>query len=86
MRDSCLCDACYRHVDRRSAGLQYGAKPINKRATPPEQSNCHVINCNNEGTNVLRRKWLIKMRKSINRIVSIRKPFNFFINLFYFCF
>lgn len=72
-RDSCLCDACYRHVDRKSNTPSY-ARRAYKRSTlvgpGPKQNHCHVLNCRQEATNILRRKWIIKMKKNITDMVS----------------
>lgn len=75
-RDSCLCDACYRHVDRKSNTPSYSNKSSYKRgnlvAPGPRQNHCHVLGCNRVSTNILRRKWIIKMRKSVCKVVSIK--------------
>ncbi|KAK4887113.1 hypothetical protein RN001_003384 [Aquatica leii] len=73
-RDSCLCDACYRHVDRKSNTPSYlnkGSKRNNIIAPGPRQNHCHVLGCGRIATNILRRKWLIKMRKSVREVINI---------------
>ncbi|KAF5302879.1 hypothetical protein FQA39_LY02059 [Lamprigera yunnana] len=73
-RDSCLCDACYRHVDRKSNTPSYlnkGSKRNNIIAPGPRQNHCHVLGCGTIATNILRRKWLIKMRKSVCEVINI---------------
>ncbi|XP_076251091.1 enhanced adult sensory threshold isoform X2 [Rhynchophorus ferrugineus] len=73
-RDSCLCDACYRHVDRKSNSPSYTNKSLKRNslvAPGPKQNHCHVLGCNNVSTNILRRKWIIKMRKSICQAINI---------------
>ncbi|GLV35255.1 enhanced adult sensory threshold [Carabus blaptoides fortunei] len=75
MRDSCLCDACYRHVDRRLNSTSYNSSKNYKRsnvlATIPRPNHCHVLGCDRESSHVLRRKWLMKMRKSVSRVINI---------------
>ncbi|XP_050302989.1 uncharacterized protein LOC126740870 isoform X2 [Anthonomus grandis grandis] len=73
-RDSCLCDACYRHVDRKSNSPSYINKSLKRNslvAPGPRQNHCHVLGCNNVSSNILRRKWIIKMRKSICQVINI---------------
>ncbi|XP_066154229.1 uncharacterized protein east isoform X2 [Euwallacea fornicatus] len=73
-RDSCLCDACYRHVDRKSNSPSYINKSLKRNslvAPGPRQNHCHVLGCNNVSSNILRRKWIIKMRKSICQAINI---------------
>ncbi|KAG5882570.1 hypothetical protein JTB14_011769 [Gonioctena quinquepunctata] len=73
-RDSCLCDACYRHVDRKSNTPSYVNKSLKRNslvAPGPKQNHCHVLGCNKESSNILRRKWIIKMRKSICQVINI---------------
>lgn len=76
-RDSCLCDACYRHVDRKANTPSYSNKSSYKRsnlvAPGPRQNHCHVLGCNRVSKNVLRRKWLMKMRKTVCEVVCITK-------------
>lgn len=72
-RDSCLCDACYRHVDRKSNTPSYSNKSLKRNsliAPGPKENHCHVLGCHKLSTNILRRKWIIKMKKSICQVVS----------------
>ncbi|XP_018321694.1 uncharacterized protein LOC108734572 [Agrilus planipennis] len=73
-RDSCLCDACYRHVDRKSNTPSYTNK-LSKRssivAPGPRQNYCHVLGCTTIASNILRRKWIIKMRKNVCQVINI---------------
>lgn len=74
-RDSCLCDACFRHVDRKSNAPSYLNNKNYKRNTlvgpGPRQNHCHVLGCANESTNILKRKWIIKMRKAVCEVINI---------------
>lgn len=82
-RDSCLCDACYRHVDRKSNTPSYSNKSSFKRsslvAPGPRQNHCHVLGCSRISTNILRRKWIIKMRKSVCKVVSVKNCLTGFV-------
>lgn len=94
--DNCLCDACYRHVDRRA-----NCPSFRKRLSAPgtlqnmnrmeneieierevsdlqEQqqqnkipSSCLVVGCDQSASHNLRKKWFIKMRKSLNKLINI---------------
>ncbi|XP_057650990.1 uncharacterized protein LOC130890741 isoform X1 [Diorhabda carinulata] len=73
-RNSCLCDACYRHVDRKSNTPSYMNKSLKRNslvAPGPRQNHCHVLGCSKEASNILRRKWIIKMRKSICQVINL---------------
>lgn len=104
--DSCLCDACFRHVDRRANCASYkkrlAAPPPktdsliefesnaaetdekslqqNPNATVSEatlfQSNkepvdCMVAECTQQASHSLRRKWALKLRKTIAKSIAI---------------
>lgn len=89
-RDSCLCDACYRHVDRKSNTPSYNNKSSSKRgslvAPGPRQNHCHVLGCGQISSNILRRKWIIKMRKSICKVVSVSTIlYSVWLIFFWFC-
>jgi hypothetical protein len=73
-RDSCLCDACYRHVDRKANTPSYTNKSLKRGAAVapgPRQDHCHVLGCHKVASNILRRKWIIKMRRSICEVINI---------------
>ncbi|XP_045484704.1 uncharacterized protein LOC110991640 isoform X1 [Pieris rapae] len=101
--DSCLCDACYRHVDRRANCPSYRKRPMgkpldvpqppsppntagtDKPVSPPleEESEeepseapgrlatCHTSGCVLPAEHSIRRKWLIKMRSSVNKLLQL---------------
>ncbi|XP_065092934.1 uncharacterized protein east isoform X2 [Ochlerotatus camptorhynchus] len=125
--DSCLCDACFRHVDRKANCPSYRKKTEAKSlsslakiqsnvdatnedkqsqdessagtsATSSEnlqtsadeskegsvqrteeletveekiQGSCHVRNCGAGASHTIRRKWLLKMKKTISKILEI---------------
>ncbi|CAK1542902.1 unnamed protein product [Leptosia nina] len=103
--DSCLCDACYRHVDRRANCPSYRKRPFAKPMEPPtinptsppdnaisekpvsppldEESEeepseapgrlatCHTSGCATPADHSIRRKWLIKMRTSVNKLLKL---------------
>ncbi|CRK97649.1 CLUMA_CG011034, isoform A [Clunio marinus] len=83
-KDSCLCDACFRHVDRRANCPSY-----KKRVSAPSQmqgaSNssqqqnnfdrtfgiCNVIDCHENAVHNIRKKWFLKMKKTISKIFHV---------------
>ncbi|KDR22380.1 hypothetical protein L798_02471 [Zootermopsis nevadensis] len=72
--DSCLCDACYRHVDRKANCPSY--KPNKKRQHHRSVSSriktpCCVRGCSQIAEHHVRRKWLIKLKRSIAKKVRI---------------
>ncbi|XP_026479744.1 uncharacterized protein LOC113386160 [Ctenocephalides felis] len=94
--DNCLCDACYRHVDRRANCPSYRKRLSNSnngnahQATFEDASNnqdqttqqsqqqqetikhrCRVVGCREDATNTLRRKWLLKMKKNVEKILDL---------------
>ncbi|KRT81278.1 hypothetical protein AMK59_5876, partial [Oryctes borbonicus] len=70
-RDSCLCDACYRHVDRKTNTPSYANNKRNTLVTTvPKHNVCHVLGCKNESTMNIRRKWAIKV-KNISKVINI---------------
>ncbi len=90
-RDSCLCDACFRHVDRRANCPSYKSKPRfstspnhqSSEAGPSTQSQsnmnnadrtfgiCNVVDCHQNAVHSIRKKWVIKMKKTISKIFQI---------------
>ena len=88
-RDNCLCDACFRHVDRRancpsykkrsSAQSMQGLDVHDSRNYYSSQGDfphhdgapCNVTNCQETAGHVLRKKWMIKVKKSILKVFHI---------------
>ncbi|XP_026479748.1 uncharacterized protein LOC113386165 [Ctenocephalides felis] len=70
--DNCLCDACYRHVDRRANCPSYRKRLSNSNNGNAHQATfedrCRVVGCREDATNTLRRKWLLKMKKNVEKI------------------
>ncbi|KAJ0176298.1 hypothetical protein K1T71_008472 [Dendrolimus kikuchii] len=109
--DSCLCDACYRHVDRRANCPSYRKRPLGKQPDAPmlpspphnmgqtdkpisppleEESEeeppnaalttgrmaiCHTEGCTVLADHSIRRKWLIKMRSSVNKLLKLKNDY-----------
>lgn len=72
--DSCLCDACYRHVDRKANCPSY--KPSRKRHHRAGSSvggtggnTCSAVGCEEAAQHHVRRKWLLKLKRSISKKV-----------------
>lgn len=89
-RDNCLCDACFRHVDRRANCPSYkkrssttssmqGIDGHDSRSYYSSQGDyqhhdgapCNVTNCHESASHTLRKKWLIKVKKSILKVFHI---------------
>ncbi|XP_021706273.1 uncharacterized protein LOC5577382 isoform X2 [Aedes aegypti] len=137
--DSCLCDACFRHVDRKANCPSYRKKTEAKslsslakiqssvsafhddkqsqediatsisapsldnsqssaeESTQPAsreldvveekiQGHCHVRDCGAGASHTIRRKWLLKMKKTISKILEINlEPTNSVSNLIPIC-
>lgn len=91
--DSCLCDACFRHVDRRANCPSYKkrlsepAKTIESNATGDDTDDkesesllfqhnkevafCHVHDCKEQASHSLCRKWAIKVRKTLGKLIQL---------------
>ncbi|XP_026668653.1 uncharacterized protein LOC108624068 isoform X2 [Ceratina calcarata] len=70
--DSCLCDACYRHVDRKA-----NTSPTNMQAKPQKQHRqlmvpkCTARNCRDDGRHHVKRRWLLKIKAGLQKEVDI---------------
>jgi len=70
--DSCLCDACYRHVDRKANCPSYKPnkkRPHHRSGSSQIKSLCCVHGCSLIAEHQVRRKWLIKLKRSIAKKV-----------------
>lgn len=67
--DSCLCDGCYRYVDRKANCPQALQRSKKRRSMP--NAVCSVQNCMQQAQHSIRRKWLIKLKKSISKKLDI---------------
>ncbi|XP_018351046.1 PREDICTED: titin [Trachymyrmex septentrionalis] len=71
-KDSCLCDACYRHVDRKA-----NTSPANMQQKPQKQhrqlmmSKCSIRECRDPTRHHVKRRWLLKIRTGIQNQVDI---------------
>lgn len=101
-RDSCLCDACFRHVDRKANCASYRKRLSatashshegDNRADLEESQNdsyeqsadkemdehddvenkCCVTNCTESVLHSLRKKWLIKTKKQVSKIIELNE-------------
>ncbi|XP_047997506.1 titin-like isoform X2 [Leguminivora glycinivorella] len=96
--DSCLCDACYRHVDRRANCPSYRKrapkppgqlpqpqqpeKPPSPSVEPSESDSdaalgarCHADGCGAAAARSIRRKWLIKMRAPVSKLLKLQSDY-----------
>lgn len=70
--ESCLCDACYRYVDRKANCPTKASGNTNRtRVKPPASSQCCVNLCTQEATHTVKKKWLVKLKKSITNKLDI---------------
>lgn len=69
--DSCLCDGCFRFIDRKvnCPSSQRPRKPTARRG-PLAGTICAVQDCSQAARHSVRRKWLIKLKKSIGKKVT----------------
>ncbi|XP_076756913.1 enhanced adult sensory threshold isoform X2 [Xylocopa sonorina] len=71
-KDSCLCDACYRHVDRKA-----NTSPTNMQAKPQKQhrqlmvSKCSARECRDAARHHVKRRWLLKIKAGLHKQVDI---------------
>ncbi|XP_018402851.1 PREDICTED: extracellular matrix-binding protein ebh-like [Cyphomyrmex costatus] len=71
-KDSCLCDACYRHVDRKA-----NTSPANMQQKPQKQhrqlmmSKCSARECRDPARHHVKRRWLLKIRTGLQNQVDI---------------
>lgn len=74
--DSCLCDACIRYVDRKancpsSSKPQASHRKDSKSKFEGSMATCSVTACVQPARHSLRKKWYIKIRKSVMKKVSV---------------
>lgn len=89
--DNCLCDACFRHVDRRANCPSYKKRlsanasmdqnnfndstedsPLTSETHGSHKSQlCNVTDCEETGNHTVRRKWCVKMKKSISKLLNL---------------
>ncbi|KAK6621077.1 hypothetical protein RUM43_011383 [Polyplax serrata] len=69
--DSCLCDACFRHVDKKSNCPTFTHKKGDIRRRSVRKQTCIAQNCNAESQHSIRRKIFVKLKKSIGRKVIL---------------
>ncbi|XP_024885261.1 uncharacterized protein LOC112463235 isoform X2 [Temnothorax curvispinosus] len=71
-KDSCLCDACYRHVDRKA-----NTSPTNMQQKPQKQhrqlmmAKCSARECRDPARHHAKRRWLLKIRPGLQNQVDI---------------
>lgn len=85
--DSCLCDACFRHVDRRANCPSY-----KKRLSEPNKSSeledsketdgilfrnnreltwCQALHCKEQASQSVCSKWALKMRRTLSKHIQL---------------
>lgn len=69
--DSCLCDACFRHVDKKSNCPTFTEKKNDIRRRSGRKQTCVVQNCNSDSQHTIKRKLFVKLKKSIGRKIVL---------------
>ncbi|KAK0094247.1 hypothetical protein PV326_011436 [Microctonus aethiopoides] len=71
-KDSCLCDACYRHVDRKAnvSPTNVGPKPqrVHRQLLV---SKCYVRDCRGPARHLVKRRWLHKIKSCVQNRMNI---------------
>jgi len=73
-RDACLCDRCFRFLDRRAAAKDMnGAKNVKEPKEPKEEKvkKCIVRTCNRQVTSSVSKKWLIRLKKRLVKKIGL---------------
>ena len=73
-RDACLCDRCFRFLDRRAAAKDMnGAKTIKESNEPKEEKvkKCLVRTCSRPVTSSVSKKWLIRLKKRLVKKIGL---------------
>ncbi|XP_076393452.1 enhanced adult sensory threshold isoform X2 [Megachile rotundata] len=71
-KDSCLCDACYRHVDRKA-----NTSPTNMQTKSQKHhrqlmvSKCSARECRDAARHHVKRRWLLKIKAGLQKQVDI---------------
>ncbi|XP_014212840.1 uncharacterized protein LOC106642542 [Copidosoma floridanum] len=64
--DSCLCDACYRHIDRKAnASPTTLLMKLPRRNTHFQETKCIVQECNAPVKSHVKRRWLVKIKRHL---------------------
>ena len=74
VRDVCLCDRCFRFLDRRAAAKDMnGAKTLKEAAEPKEEKvkKCLVRTCNRQVTSKVSKRWLIRLKKRLVKKIGL---------------
>lgn len=74
-RDACLCDRCFRFLDRKAQHKDYsdGKGAVKPTENPKEEKvkRCVVRTCNKGVMGLVSRKWLIRLKKKLIKKVSL---------------
>merc|ERR1711892_994991 len=73
-RDACLCDRCFRFLDRRAQAKDMnGAKNVKEVKEPKEEKvkKCIVRTCNRQVTSSVSKKWLIRLKKRLIKKIGL---------------
>uniref|UniRef100_A0A0K2UD64 Uncharacterized protein n=1 Tax=Lepeophtheirus salmonis TaxID=72036 RepID=A0A0K2UD64_LEPSM len=83
-KDACLCDKCFRFLDRRAKNSKHGSNDICVNTTNStmerrkrdescrkDERKCIVRNCNREVSENVSKKWLVRLKKKLVRKISL---------------
>ena len=73
-RDACLCDRCFRYLDRRAQSKDMnGAKNVKEPKEQKEEKvkKCIVRTCNRQVTSSVSKKWLIRLKKRLIKKIGL---------------
>ena len=73
-RDACLCDRCYRYLDRRATTKDMnGAKTLKQPEEPKEEKmkKCVVRTCSRQVTSSVTKRWLMRLKKRLIKKIGL---------------
>ena len=73
-REACLCDRCFRFLDRRAQAKDFSDGKGEKSKDDPKEEKlkrCVVHTCNRRVTSSVSKKWLIRLKKKLLKKVTL---------------
>ncbi|XP_011312956.1 uncharacterized protein [Fopius arisanus] len=70
-KDSCLCDACYRHVDRKANTSPTNVSKPQRQHRQLMVSKCSARDCRDSARHLVKRRWLLKIKSCLQNQVDI---------------
>jgi len=78
---SCVCDACFRHLDRPLASVSAWRPPQAKAKKQKETSTCCFNGCNRPAPHPLVKKWKRRVRGLLTRGLDAKVSFLFHVDI-----